>query len=219
MWRPQGSTWFQKILVLLLSWFSHWGSRDTAVSRADTIPALVELTFQWWRFLCALEGRLSPSGPLLSDGWLGCQLLLQQKSHVAHFKQFLSGEGMNKSIKMCILFDTEVALPRIYPEETIKDVPKDLTISGFLLPSFSVEGKQKPSIRATDLQSGSGACGLTLCTIRTWRIASRKLWKGKGKSSALWWLDHRWFWFFSFWPMCVLSFLLRPSTTYIPYRK
>ena len=45
-WGPQGSGWFQNILALL-SCYSHWKSRDTAVSRADTIPVLMGLTVQW----------------------------------------------------------------------------------------------------------------------------------------------------------------------------
>ena len=44
-WGPQDSGRFQNILALL-SCFSHWESRDTAVSRADTIPVLVGLTVQ-----------------------------------------------------------------------------------------------------------------------------------------------------------------------------
>lgn len=117
-------------------WFFFWV--DSVIGEAGTqqwagqTPSLPSWS---WQVSWALDERLSPPGPPLSDGGLGCQFPFEQKSQVAHFKQF---PDWQRNEQMCGLFDTEVALPRIYPKEKTKDVHKDLIHKGFLLPSFFV---------------------------------------------------------------------------------
>lgn len=85
---------------------------------------------------------------------------------------------MNKSIKIIIIFDTEAALPRIYLDETTKEVPKDLTASSFLLPSFTVGRKPEALHPCNRLTKWLQSLWSETLHIHTWYIASRKLCQG-----------------------------------------